>query len=98
MQERLKSNGVPIAWGPKVVIEPSVMSMYFFDPNGTRLEITCDLAGDDEALEVVHSMTLTREAMRRELQTISDDEAWIEHMIAAMPDPDPRDKDDFGTH
>lgn len=98
MQERLKANGIPVAWGPSVVIQPSVMSIYFFDPNGTRLEITCDVQGDENALDVVHTMTLTREGMRRELRTISDDEAWIERMIEAMPNPDPRDRDDFGTH
>jgi catechol 2,3-dioxygenase-like lactoylglutathione lyase family enzyme len=81
LHERLIRNGVEIVYGPHVVIEPNIQSMYFFDPNGIRLEITADLDGDEEDLGVVRSCLFDRERMRGELQRVSDDPQWIESML-----------------
>ncbi|MCW5772620.1 MAG: VOC family protein [Rhodospirillaceae bacterium] len=83
--ERLKANGVTINAGPLLTIPPAVHSFYFFDPNGSRLEIVSDLNGDEEDLQVVRSCLMDEPTMRSELGRISDDSAWIDEMIAAMP-------------
>jgi glyoxylase I family protein len=81
---RLKANGVAIAAGPLLTIPPAIHSFYFFDPNGIRLEIVCDLDGDEEDLQVIRSCGMSEPALRAELATISDDRVWIDAMIAAM--------------
>jgi hypothetical protein len=82
--ERLKANGVTINAGPLLVIPPAIHSFYFFDPNGIRLEITSDLDGDEEDLQVIRSCSMTETELRAELETISSDRAWIDEMVAAM--------------
>ena len=62
MQERLKRNGVDIMFGPKVVLPPNIQSIYFFDPNGIRLEISADMSGDETDLKVVASVLMDRES------------------------------------
>src|SRR6201993_4946329 len=82
--ERLKANGVSINAGPLLVIPPAIHSFYFFDPNGIRLEITSDLDGDEENLQVIRSCSMTETERRAELETITSDRAWIDEMVAAM--------------
>ena len=82
--ERLKANGVTINAGPLLVIPPAIDSFYFFDPNGIRLEITSDLDGDEEDLQVIRSCSMDETKLRAELETISSDRAWIDEMVAAM--------------
>src|ERR1700758_2538631 len=82
--ERLKANEVTINAGPLLVIPPAIHSFYFFDPNGIRLEITSDLDGDEENLQVIRSCSMTETELRTELETISNDKAWIDEMVAAM--------------
>ena len=82
--ERLKANGVSINAGPLLVIPPAIHSFYFFDPNGIRLEITSDLDGDEEDLQVVRSCSMTETELRAELEMITNDRVWIDEMIAAM--------------
>ena len=84
MLARLKANGVAIAAGPLLTIPPAIHSFYFFDPNGIRLEIVCDLEGDEEDLQVIRSCAMPEPELRAQLATISDDEAWIADMVAAM--------------
>ena len=81
--ERLKANGVAIAAGPLVIIEPAITSFYFFDPNGIRLEIVCDRNGKEDDLDVIGSCRMTEAEMRAQLAGISSDRAWIDGMIAA---------------
>jgi len=83
--ERLKTNGVEITAGPLITIPPAIHSFYFFDPNGIRLEIVSDLAGDDEDLQVIRSCGMEEGEMREELARIGGDKAWIDDMIASMP-------------
>ncbi len=84
MLERLKANGVTITAGPLLTIPPAIHSLYFFDPNGIRLEIVCDLDGDEEDLQVIRSCRMTETELRAELATISGDAAWIDDMATAM--------------
>jgi catechol 2,3-dioxygenase-like lactoylglutathione lyase family enzyme len=82
--ERLKANGITINAGPLLVIPPAIHSFYFFDPNGIRLEISSDLDGDEEDLQVIRSCSMSETELRGELETISSDKAWIDDMVAAM--------------
>ena len=82
--ERLKANGITINAGPLLVIPPAIHSFYFFDPNGIRLEISSDLDGDEEDLQVIQSCSMSETELRAELETISSDKAWIEDMVAEM--------------
>lgn len=84
MLDSLKTNGVAITAGPLVTIPPAIHSFYFFDPNGIRLEIVSDLDGAEEDLQVIRSCSMDEAPLRAELASISDDEAWIDEMIAAM--------------
>ena len=83
MQERLKANDVTIVAGPLLTIPPAIHSFYFFDPNGIRLEIVCDLEGDEEDLQVIRSCAMPEAELRAQLATISDDNAWIDDIVAA---------------
>jgi len=82
--ERLKDNGVTINAGPLLVIPPAIHSFYFFDPNGIRLEISSDLDGDEEDLQVIRSCSMSETELRAELETISTDRVWIDDMVTAM--------------
>jgi catechol 2,3-dioxygenase-like lactoylglutathione lyase family enzyme len=84
IEARLKANGVEIVAGPLLTIPPAIHSFYFFDPNGIRLEIVCDYDGDEEDLQVIRSCSMPEPELRKELATISDDQPWIEDMVAAM--------------
>ena len=70
--------------GPLLVIPPAIHSFYFFDPNGIRLEISSDLDGEEEDLQVIRSCSMSEGELRAELKTISSDKAWIDDMVAAM--------------
>ena len=83
MQERLKANDVTIVAGPLLTIPPGIHSFYFFDPNGIRLEIVCDLEGDEEDLRVIRSCAMPEAELRAQLATISNDQEWIDDIVAA---------------
>jgi catechol 2,3-dioxygenase-like lactoylglutathione lyase family enzyme len=83
--ERVKASGTPITGGPLVSIPPAIVSFYFFDPNNIRLEIVCDPRNDDEKnLDVIRSCRMSEAELRAELAGISDDQAWVDAMIASM--------------
>jgi len=83
MQERLKANDVAIVAGPLLTIPPAIHSFYFFDPNGIRLEIVCDLEGDEEDLRVIRSCAMPEAELRAQLAMISNDKEWIDDIVAA---------------
>jgi catechol 2,3-dioxygenase-like lactoylglutathione lyase family enzyme len=85
MQTRLNAAGVEVVAGPLLTIPPAIHSFYFFDPNGIRLEIVCDYDGGEEDLQVIRSCAMPKGELRAQLAEISDDQAWIEEMVAAMP-------------
>ena len=58
-------------------------SLYFYDPNGIRLEITADQAHDD--CDRLESVLQTEERVRAELCTLYDSEEEIDRLVADMP-------------
>jgi catechol 2,3-dioxygenase-like lactoylglutathione lyase family enzyme len=73
--DRLKRNGVENSG----VIEtlPGLLSVYFFDPNGIRLEFAwrpVDVATD---IHVIDSVPQTEADALAELRTLYDDPAWL---------------------
>jgi catechol 2,3-dioxygenase-like lactoylglutathione lyase family enzyme len=76
LQERLRAAGV--AFDGPLDILPGLESIYFFDPNGIRLEACCQPAAG-EAPGVIGSVLQTRAAARSELETLAGaDAAWLE--------------------
>jgi catechol 2,3-dioxygenase-like lactoylglutathione lyase family enzyme len=65
--------------GP-IDILPGLVSVYFLDPNGIRLEACCQPAARDKP-RVIGSVQQTRDEARKELETIEP--AWAEATIAA---------------
>ena len=84
MLERLKKHDVEIIYGPVLSVPPSTWSFYFYDPNGIRLEICANLDQGDGGEDVVGSCTMTEEEVRETLEGLTDDEAWIEEMLATL--------------
>lgn len=67
LQERLRAAGVPYD-GP-IDILPGLVSVYFLDPNGIRLEACCEPAAG-ETPGVIGSVRQSRAALTRELKTL----------------------------
>ena len=58
-------------------------SVYFFDPNGIRLEFSHQRQADPK---VVAQWRQTRAEALSELKTLSGDKAWLETMVAHLPE------------
>lgn len=74
--ERLR--GRELAYQGPIETLPGLMSVYFFDPNGIRLEFAwrpVDVAGD---IHVIDSVPQTRADAVRELETLHPDRDWID--------------------
>ncbi len=85
--DRVKAHGVAIVSGPLLSVPPTTWSFYFFDPNGIRLEICTDKgARTGRPLDVIGSCRMPRAELRRELETLSSDPAWIETILASTPE------------
>jgi len=75
LQRRLRAARVP-ADGP-IDILPGLVSVYFFDPNGIRLEACCQPAAG-ESPGVIGSVLQTRGEARKELATLAGaGPAWL---------------------
>ena len=81
IREKLEGLGIEYL-GPMEVL-PGVFSMYFFDPNNIRLELSCQPA-DGASPKVVHGCTQSADALRAELLTLTDDRVWIEQRVAEL--------------
>lgn len=82
-EERLKRHNIPYI-GP-IPQMPGLDGIYFFDPNGIRLEFACQPA-DGADPHVIEGSLQTKAEARRELETISGvDEAWLKEMTASLP-------------
>jgi catechol 2,3-dioxygenase-like lactoylglutathione lyase family enzyme len=68
LQDRLRAAGVP-ADGP-IDILPGLVSVYFLDPNGIRLEACCQPAAGEDP-RVIASVHQAGAEMRKELDTLS---------------------------
>ncbi len=80
-QSRLKAHGVEVL-GP-FYLGDRFYSIYFFDPNGIRLEITTDLTKPD--YDVITSVYQTAEEVRKELEALYDSSQEVEQVMAKMP-------------
>ena len=58
-------------------------SIYFFDPNGIRLEFSHQRQPEPR---VVERWKQTKSEALSELKTLSDDAAWLETMVAHLPE------------
>ena len=83
LQLRLKEQDFDTI-GPLEVL-PGVFSVYFFDPNGIRLEASCQPA-DGKMPRIATAATQTKSQARAELATLTDDDDWINKRVAALPD------------
>lgn len=80
LQLRLKERDIDTI-GPLEVL-PGVFSVYFFDPNGIRLEASCQPA-DGKMPRIATAATQTKSQARAELATLTDDDDWINKRVAA---------------
>ncbi len=82
LHQRLLAEGVPVI-GP-IPVGAQTWSIYFFDPNGIRLEYSWqEHDGDD--VQVVQRWTQTRDEALAELRTLSDDPAWLGAVTRHLP-------------
>jgi len=78
LQKRLRTANV--AYDGPIDILPGLVSIYFLDPNGIRLEACCQPAARDKP-RVIGSVKQTRDQARDELESI--ERAWAEATLAA---------------
>lgn len=79
---RLQAAGIALI-GP-IAVGAGTVSVYFFDPNGIRLELSCQ-AGDGADIRIVGRWTQTRDEALAELRTLSEDAAWLERVAGHLP-------------
>lgn len=83
LEERLKKYDVPYI-GP-IPQMPGLDGIYFFDPNGIRLEFACQPADVDDP-NVIPAVAQTREEAMHELRSLDGvDKAWLDEMTGALP-------------
>jgi catechol 2,3-dioxygenase-like lactoylglutathione lyase family enzyme len=83
VEARLKSHGIDYI-GPIAQL-PGLLGIYFYDPNGIRLEFACQ-PEDGEAPAVIPCVTQTKAEARDELATLPGvTPEWIEMRLAALP-------------
>jgi catechol 2,3-dioxygenase-like lactoylglutathione lyase family enzyme len=78
---RLKKATLPYL-GP-INVGCETYSIYFFDPNGIRLEFSHQKEADPK---VVERWRQTKAEALEELRTLSQDRAWLETMVAHLPE------------
>jgi catechol 2,3-dioxygenase-like lactoylglutathione lyase family enzyme len=78
--DRLKRENLQCL-GP-IDVGAGTYSVYFFDPNGIRLEFSHQKQSD---IRVVERWTQTQAEALAELRTLSSDAAWLERMVAHLP-------------
>ena len=78
LQKRLRAAGVPFD-GP-IDILPGLISIYFLDPSGIRLEACCEPDAAEKP-GVVDSVKQTRAEARAETRTLEADAAWLDSTL-----------------
>jgi catechol 2,3-dioxygenase-like lactoylglutathione lyase family enzyme len=76
LQKRLAEAGV--AYDGPIDILPGLVSIYFLDPNGIRLEACCEPAAGEKP-GVIDSVRQRREDARKELETV--ERGWAEATV-----------------
>lgn len=79
-QDRLRDHDVPFIGPVDRVVR---LSIYFYDNNGIRLELTTHPEGDE--FSTVDTLLMTREEAEQELATLYDDPAELRRVLDAMP-------------
>jgi catechol 2,3-dioxygenase-like lactoylglutathione lyase family enzyme len=83
VEGRLKSCGIDYI-GPIPQL-PGLLGIYFFDPNGIRLEFACQ-PEDGEMPAVIPCITQTKAEARAELESLRGaTPEWIERRLDALP-------------
>lgn len=80
--KRLQDEGVPLI-GP-IPVGAHTWSVYFFDPNGIRLEYSWQ-EDDGDDVHVVERWTQTRDEALAELRSVSDDPQWLAAVTRHLP-------------
>ncbi len=83
LRQRLHDAGVEYD-GP-VDILPGLVSMYFKDPNGVRMEACCQPEEGNNP-NVIRSVLQTKAQARAELKTIGASEEWIQKVTVNLAD------------
>ena len=84
IEERLKKHNIPYN-GPIPQL-PGLSGIYFYDPNGFRLEFACQTE-DGEAPDVIACCSQTQDECGGELATLPGvDQAWVKEMTKALPE------------
>jgi len=82
VETRLQSHGIDYI-GPIAQL-PGLLGIYFYDPNGIRLEFACQ-PEDGEVPAVIPCVIQTRSEARQELETLPGVTAeWIEKRLTAL--------------
>jgi catechol 2,3-dioxygenase-like lactoylglutathione lyase family enzyme len=76
IRDRLEGAGVGYQ-GPIEVL-PGVFSIYCFDPNGIRLEFSCQPADGEGEPSIVAGQRQTKREALKELETLTRDRAWLD--------------------
>ena len=82
LAQRLKDAGVATI-GP-IPVGSETWSIYFFDPNGIRLEFSWQ-EGDGDDVRVAERWTQTRAQALAELVSLSNDPAWLARVTGHLP-------------
>ena len=84
VEARLKAHAIDYI-GPIPQL-PGLLGIYFYDPNGIRLEFACQ-PEDGETPAVISCITQRRAEARAELETLPGiTSEWIERRLVAVPD------------
>jgi catechol 2,3-dioxygenase-like lactoylglutathione lyase family enzyme len=81
VKKRIEAADLPYL-GP-INVGCDTWSIYFFDPNGIRLEFSHQREAEPR---VVERWRQTREEALQELRTLNNDKNWLETMVAHLPD------------
>ncbi len=81
LKARIEEAGLPYL-GP-VNVGCDTWSMYFFDPNGIRLEFSHQKQAEPR---VVERWRQTKSEALSELRTLCEDADWLETMVAHLPE------------
>jgi len=82
VEARLKARGIDYI-GPIPQL-PGLVGIYFYDPNGIRLEFACQPA-DGETPDVIACIAQTKAEARAELATLPGaTQEWIEERLSAL--------------
>lgn len=79
---RLRDAGVALI-GP-IPVGARTWSVYFFDPNGIRLELSYQ-EGNGENIRIVERWTQTQDDALAELRSLSDDTRWLSQVTRHLP-------------